>query len=371
MRNHSFPFWVVLALLVDGVLVAVTDEVKPVSVMKGDSVILNTGVSELQSDNTIEWIFGDKLIIAKMEGKKISIIVFRDKLNLENENGSLIIKDITNEQEGLYKVDIRGRYETSKRFNVTVRDVVESVSVTEGDTVTLHTGVTKKQRADQILWKFGDQVLNTDLNGLNNPVNARWSNIDLNDQTGEITIRNIQRDQAGVYILEINTSIMILHRKLCITVEAMKTVSVKKGESVTLHTGVIEIQGYDLIKWKFEEHLIAEINQGTNLFILEDSSDERFKGRLQLSEKSGSLTISDSETTDSGVYHLNMISSSHTVQRTISVTVKAFIPDNHTPDSGLHPGYVALISVIVLVMLVAAVTLVICYRTRNQTSEFI
>ncbi|XP_077081717.1 uncharacterized protein LOC143735443 isoform X2 [Siphateles boraxobius] len=274
MRNHSFPFWVVLALLVDGVLVAVTDEVKPVSVMKGDSVILNTGVSELQSDNTIEWIFGDKLIIAKMEGKKISIIVFRDKLNLENENGSLIIKDITNEQEGLYKVDIRGRYETSKRFNVTVR-------------------------------------------------------------------------------------------------EAMKTVSVKKGESVTLHTGVIEIQGYDLIKWKFEEHLIAEINQGTNLFILEDSSDERFKGRLQLSEKSGSLTISDSETTDSGVYHLNMISSSHTVQRTISVTVKAFIPDNHTPDSGLHPGYVALISVIVLVMLVAAVTLVICYRTRNQTSEFI
>lgn len=102
--------------------VAVTDEVKPVSVMKGDSVILNTGVSELQSDDTIEWIFGDKLIIAKIEEKnKISINVFKDRLELDSENGSLTIKDITNEQEGLYKVDIRGHYETSKRFNVTVR----------------------------------------------------------------------------------------------------------------------------------------------------------------------------------------------------------------------------------------------------------
>jgi len=34
-------------------------------------------------------------------------------------------------------------------------DGVKSVSVTEGDTVTLHTGVT----GDQILWKFGDQEL--------------------------------------------------------------------------------------------------------------------------------------------------------------------------------------------------------------------
>lgn len=104
--------------------------------------------------------------------------------------------------------------------------------------------------------------------------------------------------------------------------EAMKTVSVKEGESVTLRTGLIEIQKYDLILWKFEDHLIAEINKRTNQFILEDSRDERFKGRLQLNEKSGSLTISDSETTDSGDYHLNMSRSTHTLQRNIGVTVK-------------------------------------------------
>ncbi|KAK7136749.1 hypothetical protein R3I93_016951 [Phoxinus phoxinus] len=226
MRNHSFLFWVVLGLLVDGVFVSVTDEVKPVSVMKGDSVILSTGVSELQSDDMLEWIFGE-VIIAKIEEKhKISINVFRDRLELDSQNGSLTIKDIANEHEGLYKVDIRGRSETSKRFNVTVR-------------------------------------------------------------------------------------------------EGMMNVSVMEGESVTLRTGVIEIQGHDLILWKFEDHLIAEINKETNQFILNDSGDERFKDRLQPNEKTGSLIISKSRITDTGVYHLQMSNSTYTIQRTIGVTVTA------------------------------------------------
>jgi len=101
----------------------------------------------------------------------------------------------------------------------------------------------------------------------------------------------------------------------------MKTVSVMEGEPIILHTGHIEIQGHDLILWKFEDHLIAEINKGTNTLLTHDSSDERFNGRLQLSEKSGSLTIRGSRITDSADYNLQMISSSHTIQRTISVTV--------------------------------------------------
>ncbi|XP_039522261.1 uncharacterized protein si:dkey-182g1.6 [Pimephales promelas] len=363
MRNHSSLFLVVLALLMDGVSVAVTDDVKPVSVMKGDSVILNTGVSELQSDDTIEWIFGDKLIIAKIEGKnKISINAFRDRLELDSENGSLTIKDITNEQEGLYKVDIRGRYETSKRFNVTVRDVVESVSVLEGDTVTLHTGVTKKQRDDQILWKFKDQVINTDR--LNGP-DARWSNIDLNDQTGEITIRNIRRDQTGDYKVEINTSSMILHRKRFITVDEVKTVSVNEGDSIILRTGVINIQECDQILWKFVDHLIAKINKGENQFSL-FSADGRFEGRLHPDYQSGSLTISNSNITDSGDYHLKMSNSTYTIQRNISVSVR---PDPRSPDPGPHTNYILVCGLVFGIgFLVASATAVaiFCYKERKK-----
>jgi len=101
----------------------------------------------------------------------------------------------------------------------------------------------------------------------------------------------------------------------------MMTVSVKEGEPFTLDTGLIEIKGYDLIKWKFKDQLIAEINQGTNSFLKNDGSDERFKGRLQPHPKIVSLIIGNSRITDSGDYQLNMISSSYTVQRNINVTV--------------------------------------------------
>lgn len=103
----------------------------------------------------------------------------------------------------------------------------------------------------------------------------------------------------------------------------VKTVSVKEGDPVNLHTGVIAIKGFDVILWKTDGDLVAEINQVTNRFSLYDSGDVRFNGRLDLDRQSGDLTISDAETTDSGVYHLHMSSSTHTLQRNISVTVKS------------------------------------------------
>lgn len=102
----------------------------------------------------------------------------------------------------------------------------------------------------------------------------------------------------------------------------MKTVSVMEGEPSILYTGLIEIQGHDLILWKFKDHLIAEIKKETNRFLTHDNNaDGRFKGRLQLHYQSGSLTIRGSRITDSGEYHLYMSSSSYTLQRNISVSV--------------------------------------------------
>uniref|UniRef100_A0A9J8CSL7 Si:dkey-182g1.6 n=1 Tax=Cyprinus carpio carpio TaxID=630221 RepID=A0A9J8CSL7_CYPCA len=195
------------------------------------------------------------------------------------------------------------------------------------------------------------------VNGLNSAADERWSNIHLNDQTGELTIRNIQMKQSGVYKVEIKTIRLILHRKFEITVDGVKNISVKKGESVTLRTGVIDIQRYDWILWKFEDHLIAEINKETNQFILYDSSDKRFKDRLQPNEKTGSLTISDSETTDSGHYHLHMSSSTYTLQRIISVTVK-----------GLSSIVIAVISVTVA-LVVAVALMIYCWCRSRQRSD--
>ncbi len=48
------------------------DEVKPVSVMKGDSVTLHTGVSELQRDDIIDWMNEDYDNIAQIKNNKTS-----------------------------------------------------------------------------------------------------------------------------------------------------------------------------------------------------------------------------------------------------------------------------------------------------------
>ncbi|XP_016408749.1 uncharacterized protein LOC107740751 [Sinocyclocheilus rhinocerous] len=153
-------------LFVDGVFGAAEVSVS-VSVMKGDSVTLHTTVSELQSDDIIEWMREDNVIIAEVKNNKYEIKnnnptndvpdrSFEGRLELDHKTGSLTIKNITSQHEGIYILDIGGRHLISKNFSVTVHDDVESLSVMEGDSVTLHTGVTKIQRDDVIRW-FGDQ----------------------------------------------------------------------------------------------------------------------------------------------------------------------------------------------------------------------
>ncbi len=103
----------------------------------------------------------------------------------------------------------------------------------------------------------------------------------------------------------------------------VKAVLVTERDHVNLHTGVIDIRKYDLILWKTEGNVVAEINKETNLFGPRDENDLRFSGRLHLHRETGDLTISDSKTTDCGDYHLHMSNSAYTLQRTIRVTVKS------------------------------------------------
>ncbi|XP_058616919.1 uncharacterized protein LOC131530585 isoform X2 [Onychostoma macrolepis] len=178
-----------------------------------------------------------------------------------------------------------------------------SVSLMVRDSVTLHSGVTEIQRNEKVLWNIQGRL-------------------ELDDQTGSLTITDTRITDSRVYELRISSSNDIKHKRFNVAVhDEMKTESVKEGKSITLHTGVVEIRGYDLILWKFEDYIMARINRTANRFSLYDSAHGKFKDRLEL-HQTGSLTIIDTRTTDSGVYHLNMSSSTHTVQRTFGVTVR-------------------------------------------------
>ncbi len=87
----------------------------------------------------------------------------------------------------------------------------------------------------------------------------------------------------------------------------MKRKSVKEGESVTLDLSVINQN--DVMTWYFNETLIAEITGDQSKICTDDQCDERFRDRLKLDHQTGSLTIMNTRTTDSGLYKLQIHSS--------------------------------------------------------------
>ncbi len=99
----------------------------------------------------------------------------------------------------------------------------------------------------------------------------------------------------------------------------MKSVSVMKGESVTLNTDVTEAQKYLFIQWKFGSTRIAEVSRLTQTNSIYDGPDGRFRDRLQL-DQTGSLTITNITTTDSGLYQLTVVSR-ETIYVSYNVTV--------------------------------------------------
>ncbi|XP_051745450.1 hepatocyte cell adhesion molecule-like isoform X2 [Ctenopharyngodon idella] len=102
--------------------------------------------------------------------------------------------------------------------------------------------------------------------------------------------------------------------------DAVKSESVTEGESVSLNSSVTQIQTHEEIEWRFGDILIAKMKNNKNVFY--DTDKESFKDRLKL-DQTGSLTIINSRTTDSGLY---TVSSSRDTINTINLTVYARLP---------------------------------------------
>ncbi|XP_073718046.1 uncharacterized protein [Misgurnus anguillicaudatus] len=109
--------------------------------------------------------------------------------------------------------------------------------------------------------------------------------------------------------------------------DEVKSVSVMEGDSLTLQTDT-KLQRDHLILWMFgpQETVIAEINKEANKFLkYDDVLDGRFRDRLQLNDQTGDLTITNINTEDSGLYHINIRSNRITSHR-FNVIVYARLP---------------------------------------------
>ncbi|XP_058617754.1 uncharacterized protein LOC131531187 [Onychostoma macrolepis] len=94
-----------------------------------------------------------------------------------------------------------------------------------------------------------------------------------------------------------------------------------EGDSVTLHTDVKTNQR-DRIRWYFNSTRIAQITGDLSKICTDvqcNEGNERFRGRLKLNHQTGSLTIMNIRTTDSGLYHQEAIISGNISEKIFSV----------------------------------------------------
>ncbi|XP_077081535.1 uncharacterized protein LOC143735289 [Siphateles boraxobius] len=192
-----------------------------VSVMKGDSVTLYTGVETKQQED-IKWYFNDTRI-AQISGDLSKICTdvqcnegterFRDRLKLDHQTGSLNITNTRNTDSGEYKVLIISSSRNSEKiFSVTVHGFsafeLNEVNKQEGESVTLDHGEVRKP-SDVMTWYFND-ILIAEITGDQSKMctdvqcNERFRDrLKLDHQTGSLTITNTRNTDSGEYKLQI------------------------------------------------------------------------------------------------------------------------------------------------------------------------
>ncbi|XP_073721483.1 uncharacterized protein [Misgurnus anguillicaudatus] len=209
-----------------------SDGVKSVSVMNRDSVILHTSVTKIKSDDLIEWRFGPQLSLIASCNKTShwcnAVGGIEDRLHLNHRNGDLTIRHIRHDTSGLYEVQIRGgkSYTITKSFNVTIIDGLKTMSVKEGLSVTLWSGVAEIHRADVILWWFehGDSPIakidrKAQIFETYDGDDGRFKDILTIDlQSGNLTIRNIKTNHSGLYHVDSSSSTHTLFTRFSLTV---------------------------------------------------------------------------------------------------------------------------------------------------------
>ncbi|XP_059425165.1 signaling lymphocytic activation molecule-like [Carassius carassius] len=105
-------------------------------------------------------------------------------------------------------------------------DVLKSVSVSEGDSVSLHTDVTEVQRDDQILWMFGPketriaQIYKNSIDMYDNN-EAFGDRLQMDNQTGSLSIRKIRTEHSGLYKLQIISNRGTSYKRFNVSVYAL------------------------------------------------------------------------------------------------------------------------------------------------------
>ncbi|XP_073721380.1 uncharacterized protein [Misgurnus anguillicaudatus] len=351
---------------------------KSVSVIGGESVTLLTDVPDVKKHDVIRWRFRhENSPLAELD-RTAGIFsihddvhdgIFKNRLQLDHQTGSLTITNIRNTDSGVYELDISNSSTHTIHQSITVTvcalglslgavagicftflliaavtvaviyyrlrfhwidkcwDKMESVL--KGGSVTLHTDLTDIQSDDEIEWRFGPQevTIAKSTKGRINYFDERFRDrLTLNQKTGDLSIKDITNEQSGFYRLKTIKNGNLSSKKFYVIVIG-KVMTVNAGESVTLETHVTEIQRDEKIEWMFgdKESIIAQIDSAFDIFYTCDGGNDVFNNTLELDHQTGDLTIKNIRKRHAGVYTLKTILSGNVSFRRLRVIVTGVI----------------------------------------------
>ncbi|XP_077081407.1 uncharacterized protein LOC143735212 isoform X1 [Siphateles boraxobius] len=356
------------------------------SVLEGDSFTLHNYLTNIRTYERILWTFGtDSTRIAQINNNKVSLYndifngIFKDRMHLDHQTGSLTITNTTTEHTGLYQLQIFGGNEVPpKKFNIIVSGPlpVPVISINSSHCSSSSCSLVCLSVVNvshvTLSWYAGISVLssisvcdlsislslpleveyqdkNTYSCVLNNPISNQTTHLDINTLCHTCAVDassfNAKESLPFSHVVMIFVGIVTLLCFLAVAgmlsiywkyrtiyqvgqprnpdyielsngevvdkTDVIKTVSVTLGESVTLNTGLTEIQSSDVLQWRFGEsgtdqtNPFLVINRGNKLNNSGcDDYNERFKDRIQLDQQTGYLTINDIRPTDFGIYKL-------------------------------------------------------------------
>ncbi|XP_056615480.1 uncharacterized protein LOC130430399 isoform X2 [Triplophysa dalaica] len=219
------------------------EETERVSVNDGGSVTLHTHLTDLHTDDVIEWWFkGDRIARINIEDENSDQFYypderFTDRLKMNNQTGDLTITYITSEHIGLYHlVIIRGNIIT-KTFSLRLSPTLKIVK--EKDSVSLHIDVPEEQRNEKIHWKIKHNnspvaEIITENKKISTPfIEERFRDrLKLDDHTGDLIITHMKNEDSGQYEADvtIGNNTQTIHKTFTFT---------GSGQSVSHPLGVI------------------------------------------------------------------------------------------------------------------------------------
>ncbi|TRZ04160.1 hypothetical protein DNTS_027927, partial [Danionella cerebrum] len=118
------------------------------------------------------------------------------------------------------------------------------------------------------------------------------------------------------------TNVILLSFMASVSGSETEQISVIEGHSVTLHTNLTEILNQDTIMWLFgpNQWVVSEIERKDYFTSFFKSEEQLFRGKLQVDQKTGSISITNSRVEHSGVYEL-LSAKEKSISKTFNVTV--------------------------------------------------